>query len=489
MSVPLLLGIDIGTSSVKALVLDTDGRVLECTRADHALHPAAGVVEAHADGWFDATVEAIGRLTSDLSAVVGVGLSGNMSSVVLLDDAGRALRPAPLLADPRGAAQIAAMDPALRAEIEASGGNALTTAMSAASLLWLRDAEPALLQAATAWVSAKDHVRLRLTGVLATEPTDAANACFVDVRTRTWRFDLIERAGLPTHVFPPLLDAADVAGRVTPEAAALTGLPVGVPVAAGGGDMATAAIGAAATAPGAVALSVGTSVTVLAALGDARPDPAWRGKLTYHPLPGALGGYALASLLTGGLALNWLRTLAGGSIAFPDDVVPDPDDPLVFVPQLSGTGTPDFVPDMRGALLGITPHTGAPEIAVALFEAIAFEVAGVLELLGQDGDAPIRATGGGTNIAVWVQILADVLERPVEVLEQPDVSAIGAALLAAQAIGVDVDPTTVARTQHRCAPRPQHRSAWRERAARYAAARALALGHHRSRQPAGGPPA
>ncbi|MGX6447374.1 FGGY family carbohydrate kinase, partial [Patulibacter sp. S7RM1-6] len=215
MSAPLLLGIDIGTSSVKALVLDADGRVLECTRADHELHPRPGVVEAQADGWWDATVAAIGRLTVDLSAIAAVGLSGNMSSVVLLDDAGRTLRPAPLLADPRGAEQIAALDPALRAEIEAAGGNALTTAMAAASLLWLRDAEPALLQGAAAWVSAKDLVRLRLTGAVATEPTDAANSCFLDVRTRAWRTDLIARAGLPPHVFPPLVDAADVAGHVT----------------------------------------------------------------------------------------------------------------------------------------------------------------------------------------------------------------------------------------------------------------------------------
>lgn len=490
MSGPLLLGVDIGTSSVKALLLRADGEVVEVARAEHALHPSPGVVEADADGWWTATREAIAALETDLGGVVAVGLSGNMSAVVLVDEAGQTLRPALLLADPRGAAQIAALDPELRTAIERAGGNALTTAMSLSSLLWLRDAEPATLDRTAAWLSAKDHVRLRLTDAVASEPTDAANACFLDIATREWRTDLIERAGLPVRIFPPLLDAADVAGRVTAAAADATGLPAGIPVVAGGGDMATAAIGAATTAAGSVCISLGTSVTVIAALGSEPPDPAWRGQLTYHPFPGAAGGYALASLLTGGLALNWLRSLAGGRIDFPAavDVVPDPADPLVFVPQLAGTGTPDFAPEMRGTLLGLTPHTGAPEIAVALFEAIAFEVADVLETLGGDRDRPIRTTGGGTHVDAWLQVLADVLERPVEVLEQTDVSAVGAALLAAPAAGLELDPTTVARVQRRRTPRPEHRSAWRRRAARYAEARALALDFHQ-RNSAGDPPA
>lgn len=486
MTAPLLLGIDVGTSSVKALLLGADGEVVEVARVEHALHPSPGVVEADADGWWTATREAIAALRSDLSAIVAVGLSGNMSAVVPVDDAGRALRPALLLADPRGAAQIAALDPALLAEIEVAGRNAPSTALSLSSLLWLRDAEPETLARTAAWLGAKDHVRLRLTGEVATEPTDAANSCLLDVASRAWRHDLIERAGLPPRIFPRLLDAGDVAGRVTPAAAAETGLPAGIPVVAGGGDMATAAIGAATTAAGSVCVSLGTSVTVIAALGADPPDPAWRGRLTYHPFPGPADGYALASLLTGGLALNWLRTLAGGRIDFPATVVPDPADPLVFVPQLAGTGTPDFVPEMRGTLLGLTPHTGAPEIVVALFEAIAFEIAAVLATLGGDRDLPIRTTGGGTNVDVWLQILADVLERPVEVLEQTDVSAVGAALLAAPAAGLDLDPTTVARVARRRVPRPEHRSAWARRAARYAEARALALDFHQ-RNRAGDP--
>lgn len=486
MTDPLLLGIDIGTSSVKVLLLDARGHVVEVARVEHALHPSPGVVEADADGWWTATREAIAALRTDLGGVAAVGLSGHMSAVVPVDADGRPLRPALLLADPRGADQITALDPALRVDLEAAGRNAPTTALSLSSLLWLRDAEPQVLDRTAVWLNAKDYVRLRLTDAIATEPTDAANCCLLDVASRRWRFDLIERAGLPARIFPPLLDAADVAGRVTAAAAAATGLPAGIPVVAGGADMATAAIGAATTAAGGVCVSLGTSVTVIAALGDAAPDVAWRGRLTYHPFPGATDGYALASLLTGGLALNWLRSLAGGRIDFPATVVPDPADPLVFVPQLAGTGTPDFVPEMRGTLLGLTPHSGAPEIAVALFEAIAFEVADVLATLGGDADLPIRTTGGGTNVDVWLQILADVLGRPVEVLEQTDVSAVGAALLAARAAGLDLDPTTVARVARRRLPRPEHGPAWRLRAARYRAARAVALDFHQ-RNRAGDP--
>ena len=503
---PLVLGLDVGTSSVKALVLDGDGEVVESRSAPHALTPTPGAVEADARGWWRAAQTAIESLQTDPGSLAAVGLSGNMSSVVLLDAAGEPLRPAPLLADPRGAEELAALDGELREALGASSRNPVNAISPLASLLWLAAHEPETLDAAAVWVSAKDYVRLELTGELASDSSDAHNALVHDPVARDWQRELIARAGLPASIFPPLRDGGSSGGTVTAAAAALTGLRAGTPVAVGGADMATAAIGSGAVERGTLALSLGTSVTALAPLGaggavdargaagasgvDAFAD-AWRGKLTYHPLPGDGGAYALASLLTGGLALNWLRALCGGTVPLPaaGDVVPDPADPLVFVPQLAGAGSPDFEPRLRGALLGVGPHAGGAQIAAALFEAIAFELAEIVALLGPETVQTVRATGGGANIDAWVQTISDVLGTPVDVLAHHDVSAIGAALLAREAVGDPLPPERVGRVARRFEPRREHAAAWQARAERYAEVRALALAYARREAPAAAPPA
>ncbi|ADB51398.1 xylulokinase [Conexibacter woesei] len=500
---PLVLGLDVGTSSVKALVLDGDGEVVESRSAPHALTPTPGAVEADPRGWWKAAQTAVGSLQTDPGSLVAVGLSGNMSSVVLLDASGEPLRPAPLLADPRGAEELEALDGELREALAASSRNPVNAISPLASLLWLAAHEPATLDATAVWVSAKDYVRLQLTGELASDSSDAHNSLVHDPVAREWQRELIARVGLPVSIFPPLRDGGASGGTVTATAAALTGLREGTPVAIGGADMATAALGSGAVERGTLALSLGTSVTALAPLGagaasgaagaagvDAFAD-AWRGKLTYHPPPGDGGAYALASLLTGGLALNWLRALCGGTVPLPtaEDTVPDAADPLVFVPQLAGAGSPDFEPRLRGALLGVGPHAGGEQIAAALFEAIAFELAGIVELLGPESVQTVRATGGGANIDAWVQTIADVLGTPVDVLAHHDVSAIGAALLAREAIGAPLPPERVGRVARRFEPRREHAAAWQARAERYAEARALALAYARHEAPGADAPA
>ncbi len=331
---------------------------------------------------------------------------------------------------------------------------------------------------------AKDFIGLRLTGSLTSDGSDAHNALVHDAVSGTWSDDLIERAGLDPALFPPLADGGAVRGHVTAQAARETGLPAGIPVAVGGGDMATAALGAGAVAPGTLALSLGTSVTAIAPLASPQAfHDDWIGKLTLHPLPGGRGAFALASLLTGGLALNWLRTLVGGTLDLPPaDAVPDPDDELIFVPQLSGAGSPDFQPALRGALLGLTPHVRGERIALALFEAIAFELKTIAELVGPDAAARVVATGGGANIGAWVQTLADVLGAPVEILASHDVSAVGAALLARDALGSPLPAEAVGRVAGAVAPRPEHAAAWAARRERYSRARALALAYSSSSQ-------
>lgn len=466
---PVGLGIDVGTTSVKVVALSAEGRVVATASSHHGIQETADGVQADPEAWWASLLSALRGLEVDLATVGSVGLSGNMSSVVLVADDLSVLRPAILLADSRGQEQIDALDDDTVATIVEHTGNTPETVFSLATLLWLQAEEPASLTAAAAWLSAKDYLRARLTGGLATDVTDAYNSLLL--HDGTWSVPLVRRLGLDPGLFPPVVPSGDRAGTVTAEAAAATGLRPGTPVATGAGDLAAAVAGAGGLRTGSLAVSLGTSATVLAAVDSTRLPPAALGSLTVHPT--ATGGrFALGSLLTGGLALNWVRGLAGaGAIA---SVTPDPQDGpgVTFLPYLSGTGSPDFVGEARGTLLGLAPSTSGSQITAALLEAVAFDIAELVDLLGADRYATVQVSGGGSNLAAWPQVLADVLDLPVTTLDAPDLSAIGAAVLAWAAVGHScraVTPGAVVR------PRAQFSETWRRRRVQHALLRRAVL--------------
>lgn len=478
-AVPVALGLDVGTTSVKALALGAGGNVLATASAHHGISDRAGVVAVDPRRWWDSTRSALAALARGLAEGLAgmrvIGLAGNMSSVVLLDRAGEPMIDAPLLADGRGAAQIAALDAATATRLAARSHNHPGVVFSLATLLWLRDEAPDLLDAAGAWISAKDYLRLRLTATVGTEPTDAYNSLLVDPATGAWDHQLIADLGLPGAPFPTMLDSAQIAGTLTAEAAADTGLPAGVPVIAGVSDMAATVLGIAEPAPGHLMVSLGTSVTAIECIASTGFQPEWSGRLTYHPLPAGHGAFALASLLTGGLAINWVRSRFGAEHLDGDDRPLDPADPLVFLPHLAGTGTPDFHANVRGGLLGLSPATTGTDIARALYEAIGCELTGVVDLLGPDRIHRITLTGGGIRLPPLVHAIADLLDRDVHAFDVPDASALGAARLAWQATGEPCPPAAPGRP---VAPRPKHRAAWTARRARYQRARGITLPYY-----------
>lgn len=432
------LGIDVGTTSVKAVVLDGAGRVLAAAGNEHGISRRAGVVEADPGQWWDSACAAVRRLAAGtgglLDEVAAVGVTGNMSSVVLLDGRHDTLGNAPLLADSRGERQLAALPPEIRRLVFARTRNQPATAFSLSTLLYLRDEAPGLLGQARAWISAKDYIRMRLTGSLGTDLTDAYNSLLIGAGERDWDPDLIEAVGLPRRVFPGISPCAEPAGPVSRLAAQRTGIPAGVPVVTGAGDIAAGALGAGVADPGDVLISLGTSVTALAPV-DEGADAGWLGSLTFHPSAAGGPGLALASLLTGGLALNWLRGLLGEGVMAEELSGPlDADDPLVFLPHLAGTGSPGFLPHVQGSLLGLRPSTRGSDLARAMFEAIGFEIAEALAILGAGRDGSILVSGGGARLPAWVQTISDVLGTSVAVCADPDVSAIGAARLAWQGL-------------------------------------------------------
>lgn len=463
---PVVLGIDIGTTSVKAVLLDS-GRVAAVAASEHGILRRPGVVEADPRQWWDSVRATVRRLGTRLDEVAAVGLTGNMSSVVLLDQRHTALGNAPLLADSRGEHQLAALPSAVRELVFARTGNHPATAFSLSTLLYLRDEAPELLEAAQTWVSAKDYIRLRLTGAVGTDLTDAYNSLLIKAGGQDWDQELVDAVGLPRRILPPIFPSAEPAGTVSEQACAQTGIPAGIPVVTGAGDIAAGALGAGAVKPGDVLISLGTSVTALAPVGQ-RPGVGWLGRLTYHPSASGGPGLALASLLTGGLALNWLRGLLGkGAIAEATGGRLAADDPLVFLPHLSGTGSPGFLPFVQGSLVGLRPSTSGADVVEAMFEAIGFEIAEALTLLGNGADGDIVVSGGGARLPAWVHTISDILGQAVTVRGEPDVSAIGAALLAWEGLTGSLPPRRQADVETRYEPVSERAGPLRQRAANY----------------------
>lgn len=470
MTSDVALGIDVGTTSVKVLLLDQNGGVLQSASSPHSIAEAEGRVEVDAEDWWHSFCTALAQLDTDAHRIVSIGFSGNMSSIVLVDDALVPLRPAILLADSRGAAQLFELGDELTTRIVTATGNIPETVFSLASLLWLRDHEPEVLSQAATMLTAKDFLRARLSGVAATEITDAANTLLV--RGGDWDDELIVELGLPRSIFPCVLPSDGDGGKVSSAAAAVTGLPAGVPLALGTGDVQAALLGSGGLPAGTVAVSLGTSATVMAPLPEADFSPAALGKLTMHPDSDG-GCFALGSLLTGGLALNWLRSTMGHEM-FSGASSEPLSSPLFFLPYLAGSGSPDFVSQMRGTIFGLTPATRPADLLSASMEAIAFDLADLIEVLAGDYRSLVLS-GGGCRIDAWPQILADVLGISVTCFDSPDLSAIGAAMIAWRRIGVEVRLGGERRVVQQ---RPQLNACWQARRNSYRQARLAALEYY-----------
>ena len=442
----MLLGLDLGTSSVKALLLDEGGAVLGEGSASYAVRaPLPGWAESSPEAWWEAVLEAtasaVGRRGAEVTAL---GLSGQMHGVVLTDELGLPLRPAVLWADARSSAELAAYR-GLDEDLGRRLANPPAVGMAGPSLLWLRDKEPDTYASARWALQPKDWLRMRLTGEAATEPSDASATLLYDLLADDWSYAIAEDLGLRAELLAPLVPSAGIAGTLEEEAADDLGLREGLPVAAGAADTAAAMLGAGLLRPGPVQLTVGTGGQIVTPKEGPDPDPHGRTHLYRAAVPGLW--YSMAAVQNAGLALEWVRKVLGASwneVYEEAFAVPPGSGGVTFLPYLSGERTPRFDPGARGAWTGLgLDHTRGHLLRAAL-EGVAFALREALEALEDQGTvAPeLCLAGGGTggnSGEPWRQLLADVFGRPLRLL--PDeissvASSRGAAFLAGLASGV-----------------------------------------------------
>ena len=450
---PYLLGLDIGTSGAKALLCDQDGRVHATATAEYPLSAPFPLWSEQdpADWWRGARValrDAVAQAGVDTAQIAGLGLTGQMHGAVFLDERGAVIRPALLWNDQRTAAECDEIAERVGARLLiAIAGNPALTGFQAPKILWLRNHEPERYARLAQVLLPKDYIRLLLTSVSATDASDAAGTLLLDLHERDWSDDILQKLEIPRAWLPRVFEGPQVTGALLPEVAHELGLPAGLPVVAGGGDNAAAAVGTGVVRSGIVSSSIGTSGVIFAHADAIALDPQGRLHSFCHAVPGLY--HLMAVTLSAGGSLRWLRDALresdSGTQALSYDemsaaaaMVPPGAAGLVFLPYLTGERTPHLDPLARGAFVGLTARHSAAHMIRAVMEGVVFSLRDGLEImrgLGLPIDQ-IRATGGGGRSPLWRQLQADIYGAEVATLAAEEGPAYGAALLAGVGAGL-----------------------------------------------------
>lgn len=472
----MFVGIDLGTSGVKVAAVDASGRLVAKATAPYSLDtPNPGWAEQDPERFWEATVDAIQRLAGDVDAseIQAIGLSGQMHTLVLLDESGRPTRPAISWADTRTEAQVRRFGERVPRETRVNVlGNPAATGFTATSLMWVKEHDAPAYRSAAKVCLAKDYVRLRLTGAWATDPSDASATLLFDTFLRAWSTEVLDALELDAALLPPVLESGAVAGELLPEAAAILGLPRGTPVVTGAGDQAAAATGCGLVDPGPMLVTLGSGGQVFTPLASPAADAELRVHLFCHATPDRW--HLQGAVQNVGVALDWVRRTLGWSwqeLYGRAAEVPAGAEGVTFLPYLTGERTPYMDAQARAAWSGLAlSHTPA-HMARAAIEGAAYSVADAVAACIDVAREPneIALTGGGSEHALPRQILADVLDRPLGRAQVQDASAMGAAVLAGA-------PTPRFRSTGAEAPGPDaaaHRAAWLQQRDVYAALQEL----------------
>ncbi|MDW8299184.1 MAG: xylulokinase [Anaerolineae bacterium] len=447
-----LLGIDVGTSSLKAALFDAECAQLVATAAEeYPVHqPVPNAAEQTPETWWSAALKATQCVLQgvDRKRVRGIGLTGQMHGTVLLDAAAQPLRPAIIWADGRSSAQVERLLTLFReSEWLDIAGTLPATGFMAATLLWLAEHESETLERAKSVLLPKDYIRLKLTGELGSEPSDAASTALFDVRSANWSERLIEGLGLPRTLFPPIHGSAEVTGTLRAEVAEELGLSAGLPVVAGCADQAAQALANNVLARGTASVTIGSGGQVFVPHmpnnhGELAADQ--RVHVFNHAAP--RHWYVLGAILSAGLSLRWLRNLLGWTndpeaymrLSAAAESAPRGAGGLIFLPYLLGERTPHRDPKARGVFIGLSYQHTAAHMARAVMEGVAFALRQALEVsfaLAGKADQVVLA-GGGAQSAVWRQIQADIYGVALRQSLLREQTCVGAALLAGVGCGL-----------------------------------------------------
>jgi len=453
-----LIGIDVGTSGVKSLLITEKGEVMaEATKSYSTSSPKPSWFEQNPDDWWSATVNAIRQMLSeaavDSTKVAGIGLSGQYHGLVILDKNQKVLRPSILWNDQRTAKQsdyiIQKVGKETLLRICATQGAPYFTACK---LQWVHDNEPNNYKRVHKMMLPKDYIRFKLTGEFVTDVTDASGTLFLDIRKRCWSEKVTQLLGVDIDILPDIVESSEISGKITRKAAEETGLKHGTPVAGGAGDQAAAALGIGIVEEGIAAYSIGTSGVIYAATDDLKIDKKGRFNTFCHSVPGKWCVLACINSATGSYQWYqdkfaiWERSVAEQRGVNIHKVIeeqashaPIGSDKLIFLPYLSGERHPHTDTNARGVFFGL--HTGHDKshFIRSILEGVAFSFKDCLVVMKEHNIKihKIRATGGGSQSKLWMDILVNVSGQPITLMvADTGGAAFGAAILGGVCAGV-----------------------------------------------------
>ena len=450
-----LIGIDIGTSGTKTILFDEKGTCIASKTVEYPLYqPHNGWAEQDPEDWWRATVEGLRAITAgiDTHEVRGIGLSGQMHGLVMLDADGKVLRRSIIWCDQRTGEECRELTQRVGAErlMEITKSPAVT-GFTASKILWVRNHEPDLFEKCKTILLPKDYIRFRLTGERATEVSDASGMQLMNIEKRCWSDEVLEKIGLDKSVLGHMYESVEVTGQVTESVANLTGLSSGTPVVGGAGDNAASAIGCGVVHDGDAFTTIGTSGVVFAHTRQLTVDPSGRIHSFCAAVPGEY--HVMGVTQAAGLSLKWFRDqfcapekdLAGKMKLDPYQIMDDEAAKvsigaggLLYLPYLNGERTPYLDPDVRGAFLGLTPGHERAALIRAVMEGVAYSLRDCLSIFSGAGATvrTMRVCGGGSVSALWRQMLADNMNLTVSTLTSNEGGALGAAILASVGSGI-----------------------------------------------------
>ncbi len=448
------MGIDIGTSNSKVLIIDESGHSVAKDTQEYSIStPQSGHAEQDPESWWNAVKTSIKRTLADSAVdqaeIAAIGLSGQMHGLVLLGKDLKPLRPAIIWADKRSSLQCTEFYERIgRKKVLEIVGNQIMPGFMGPSLLWVKENEPKVFNRAFCALLPKDYVRLRLTGTLATDVSDASSTLLFDIKKREWSAHMLSELGLPQEIFPEAHESTEVTGETVAKA---TELAPGIPVVAGGGDSPVGAVGCGAIGEGIVSSNIGTGGQVFVTLDRFGVDPKHRINVFCHAVPGkwCLQG----SILSAGLSLRWFRDNFGqqeksaGALRNVDpydlltreaELAEPGCDGLVFLPYLLGERSPHMDPNARGGFCGLMYGHGRAHMIRAIMEGVVYALKDSLEIFTEIGVRPekVIARGGGARSPLWRQIQADIFNTHIVRTEVEEEASFGAALLAGVGAGV-----------------------------------------------------